>query len=293
MLNLNELLNTAPKTPALTGEWVSVYLEPMIGSGERLTIAVAAQCTNRLIDVRPAIRQEVIDVMFGHRSKAFNSMIEVIATSLKLHIENTGSFHTWVPPIGGVTLGRVKKAASKDLIGILRQAITLSSSLSTMLDDRSNLNSVKKQNKTEKDRWTTQLQQAVIESDTKRQGYFNAKYDFKNKRMAASVFYLSEHAAINTGKLLPSSLSNLVAHSKAKIADLSLIKSHPDLLHRDTHEFILFKPNDDDPRYNDNEIAKVNSAFLILKDLAEKDEIILTAVTDVQEGANRILRTAA
>ncbi|WP_368937936.1 hypothetical protein [Morganella morganii] len=293
MLNLNELLNTAPRTSAVTGEWASVYLEPMIGSGERLTIVVAAKCADKLIDVRPAIRQEIIDIMYGQRSEAFSSMVDVIATSLKLHLEKTRSFHTWVPPVSGVTLGKVRKAASKDLVGILRQAITLSSSLSSLLDDKSELNSTKKQTRTEKDRWTTQLQQAVIRSDARRQGYFNAKYDFKNKRMAASVFYLSEHAAINTGKLLPSSLSNLVAHSKAKIADLSLIRSHPDLLPRETHEFIVFKPSDDDPRYQDSEIAKVNSAFLILQDLAEKDEITLTAVTDIQEGAMRILRTAA
>ncbi|HGH5989172.1 hypothetical protein AB7W15_01750 [Morganella morganii] len=293
MLNLNELLSTAPRTPAVTGEWASVYLEPMIGSGERLTIAVAAKCSDKYVDVRPAIRQDVIEVMYGHRSQAFNSMVDVVATSLKLHLEKTRSFHTWIPPVSGVSLGKVRKAASKDLVGILRQAITLSSSLSSILNDKSDLQSTKKQTRVEKDRWTTQLQQAVITSDAKRQCYFNAKYDFKNKRMAASVFYLSEHAAINTGKLLPGSLSSLVANSKAKIADLSLIRSHPDLLPRDTHEFIVFKPSDDDPRYKDDEIAKINGAFLILQDLAEKDEITLTAVTDIQEGAKRILRTAA
>lgn len=88
MLNLNDLLNTAPRTPAVTGEWASVYLEPMIGSGERLTIAVAAKCSDKYVDVRPAIRQEIIEVMYGHRSQAFNSMVDVVATSLTASRKN-------------------------------------------------------------------------------------------------------------------------------------------------------------------------------------------------------------
>lgn len=293
MLSLNELLITIPDTPSTVGEWTCVYLEPMIGSGERFTIAVAAKSNDGLIDVRPAIRPEIIDVMYGQRSQAFSSMVDVIASSLKLHLKKEGTFHTWISPISGVTLGKIKKAVSKDLVGILRQAITLSSSLSSLLDSELALNNNKQSKRTEKDKWTAQLQQAVISADAKRQHYFNSKFDFQNRRMAASVFYLSEHAAINTGKLLPSSLSSLVANSKAKIADLSLIKNHPDLLVRETHEFIVLKPSDDDPRYNDNDINKINGAFLILQDLAQQDGITLTAVTDIFEGANRILRTAA
>ena len=57
MLNLDQLLKSAPAMPTTSGRWASVYLEPMIGSGERLTVAVATITSSGEILVKPAIRK--------------------------------------------------------------------------------------------------------------------------------------------------------------------------------------------------------------------------------------------
>ncbi|MEI7100276.1 hypothetical protein ACOIDY_32600, partial [Klebsiella pneumoniae] len=86
MLNLDQLLKSAPAMPATSGRWASVYLEPMIGSGERLTVAVATITSSGEILVKPAIRKEVIEAMYGFKAPAFINVVDLILSSLKLHL---------------------------------------------------------------------------------------------------------------------------------------------------------------------------------------------------------------
>ncbi|ELW8976970.1 hypothetical protein SIN39_003465 [Yersinia enterocolitica] len=292
MLNLDYLLNSAPAMPAVSGEWLSVYLEPMIGSGERFTIIVAAISSDGEVVVKPAIRKEVIEVMYGFKSSTFDSMISMIASSLKNHLEISGTFIGWNPPVGGVSVGSVRRAASSSIIGVLRQAVSLTSSLSS-LADIANEDKSKTKKTREKDRWVEQLTEAVVALDRHREVYFNRQFSFNDGYRPAKIFYLSEWAAINTGKLLQSNLNQQVIDNKAKIADLSMVKLHSEIFERTTHELLVYRPMESDPSYTDKTMGSINSAFLTLKELADTNRIIITPVYSVDEAAKRILRTAA
>jgi hypothetical protein len=292
MLNLDHLSQTLPPLPSLSGKWVSVYLEPMLGSGERLTIIVAAVASNGDILVKPAIRKEVVEAMYGFRASSFNNMVELITNSLKSHLELIGEFPGWHPPISGISVGMPRDAASSTTTGILRQAVSLSSSLSSLLD--TNLDEEGKVKKTrEKDRWSTQLIDAVLREDARRECFFNRQFSFSDGHRPAKIFYLSDNAAINTGKLLPSNLNEFVKDGKAKISDLSMIKKHDNLFRHNNHQMIVFRPTDDDPAYSDKNIMSIQSAYLALEDLANTYDVAITPVHSVEHAARIILKTAA
>ncbi len=292
MLNLDHLLQTLPPLPSISGKWASVYLEPMLGSGERLTIIVAAVASNGEVLVRPAIRKEVIEAMYGLRSSSFNNMVDLIANSLKSHLEQNNKFEEWVPPITGITVGSPRDAASSTSTGILRQAVSLTSSLSSLLETELVANEKVKTSR-EKDRWSTQLIDAVVRQDAKRELFFNRQFSFTDGHRPAKIFYMSDSAAINTGKLLPSNLTEFVKDGKAKISDLSMIKKHGDLFRRNIHEMLVFRPTDDDPAYTDKNIAAIKSAYLALEDLADTYDVGIKPVYSVEHAANLILQTAA
>ncbi|MFI8417681.1 hypothetical protein ACQKDS_14585 [Serratia sp. NPDC078593] len=293
MLNLDHLLKTAPQMPATIGSWMPVYLEPMLGSGERLVIIVAAVTSTGEALVKPAIRKEVIEAMYGFKSSGFTNMVELISTSLSHHLNQNKSFTGWQPPVTGISVGEPRQAASSSATGILRQAVSLSSSLSSLLDDEM-LSSKKRTGTTkEKDRWSTQLIDAVIKEDIHREVFFNRQYVFSDGHRPAKIFYLSDYAAINTGKLLPSNLNELVRDGKAKISDLSMIKKNSNLFDRSTHEMVVFRPSDDNPAYSEKKIALINSAFLALQDLAHAYDVSITSVNSIEQAARIILKTAA
>lgn len=264
----------------------------MLGSGERLTIIVAAVASDGEVLVRPAIRKEVIEAMYGLRSSSFNNMVDLIAKSLKFHLEQNNTFEKWVPPITGITVGTPRDAASSTSTGILRQAVSLTSSLSSLLETERVANEKVKTSR-EKDRWSTQLIEAVLNQDAKRELFFNRQFSFTDGHRPAKIFYMSDSAAINTGKLLPSNLTEFVKDGKAKISDLSMIKKHGGLFRRDIHEMLVFRPTDDDPAYTDKNISAIKSAYLALEDLADTYDVRIKPVYSVEQAANIILKTAA
>nr|WP_112033274.1 hypothetical protein [Escherichia coli] len=293
MLNLDQLLKSAPAMPATSGRWASVYLEPMIGSGERLTVAVATITSSGEILVKPAIRKEVIEAMYGFKAPAFINMVDLILSSLKLHLAAKGDFVSWHPPVTGVTISAVRNAASSSPVGILRQAVSLSSSLSSLLEAEEDSDGLPAKQSRTKDRWPIQIFDAVISADGRRDIFFNRSFTFSDGHRPAKIFYLSDHAAINTGKLLPHNLNEQVKDGKAKISDLSMIKRQGDIFPRETHQMIIYKPEDDSPAYNDRHIASINSAYLSLQDLANTYDVSITSVSTAEHAARLILQTAA
>lgn len=293
MLNLDLLLKTAPPMPETTGAWIAVYLEPMLGSGERLAIIVAAITSAGDVLVKPAIRKEVIEAMYGFKASSFTNMVDLISRSLKTHLELTKAFSGWTPPITGVTIGTVRQAASSNVTGILRQAVSFSSSLSALIQDEKELRVDRAKRRRDKDRWSTQLMDAVVREDIRRESFFNRSFSCSDGHRPAKIFYLSDCAAINTGKLLPVNLPELVKDGKAKISDLSMVKKHSDLFSLSTHKLIVYRPEDNDPAYTDKNIESIKSAFLALQDLAETYGVGITSVHSVAHAADIILKTAA
>ncbi len=290
MLNIDFLLKNVPPLPSIKAKWVSIYLEPILGSGERLTIIVATITSTGNVLVKPAIRKEVVDAMYDAKAPSFNKMVEMIANSLEQHLKRTGEFHSWVAPVSGITLGIERAAASATTAGILRQAVSLSSSLSSLHDEAE---SIALKSDIGKDKWSTQLIDAVLSKEPRRQIFFNQNYSFEDGHRPAKIFYLSDTAAINTGKLFPQNLNTLVIDSKAKISDLSLIKKHGNFFERDSHEMLIFRPTDDDPAYSDKNIQTIHSAFLTLQDLADTYDVKIQPVYSIEEAASIILSTAA
>ena len=279
--------------PAISGQWVSVYLEPMIGSGERFTVLVATVTSTGEVQVKQAIRKEVIDAMYGFKSQAFTNMIDLIARSLKHHLDETRDFTSWKPPVNCVTIGKPRSAASSNVTGILRQAVSLSASLSSLLATELDEKHSKTVASRSNDRWPTQVFDAVTGSNRRLEVNFNQSFTFTDGHRPARIFYLSENAAINTGKLLPSSLNEQVKDGKAKISDLSMIKKQGDIFNREFHQMIIYKPEDDSPAYNDKQINIINSAFLSLQDLADTYDVSINAVSSPEQAARLILKTAA
>lgn len=291
MLNLEFLIKKIPPMPGIKGQWRSFYLEPMLGSGERLTIMVAVLTSDGQAIVKPAIRKEVIEAMYGFKSNAFQSMVEILCSSLSDHLTTNKTFEGWTSPVTGVTAGTSREAASASITGILRQAIALSSSLSTLNAEESSL-STKKQ-RTEKDRWATQLMQAVLHEDPSRERFFNRNVTFNDGHRPAKIFYLSEQTALNTGKLVPANLNHLVSDNKAKISDLSMTKLYDDMFPRARHELLVFRPPEDDPRYSDKNIIAIESAYLALEDLADTYSVSISPVYSVEHAVRKIIGVAA
>ncbi len=300
MINFEALLKAVPAAPSFQGSWASVYLEPMMASGERLTVAVAAIGKNGECRVSPAIRPHVIDAMFGAQAAGMTKMIGLICSSLQHHLQYRSSFDGWISPMSGVSLGRVRETSSADLVGLLRQAVSMTASLAALdfsdaEGEVEELDGVDGGSGSNRDPWPKLFESAVVQRDPRLSGYFNRTFEVSEKARPAKIFYLSERAAINTGKLIPgAALSGMFERNKARLLDLLVVRDRDDKLFPRAHfELVVFRPAFDDPTYSERQIDSLRRSIEALEEAGDKHELRVQAVQSPEEAADRLLQSEA
>ncbi|EAN4073485.1 hypothetical protein P1J85_002342 [Salmonella enterica] len=287
MLNYDELLKSAPSAPRYEAIWAPVYLEPMMGSGEKFTVIIAAYAKDGTVRVCSAMRPHVVKAMYGNKHSQFNSIIDLLIESLETHLKSKGEFQGWVPPFISAQLGSVSRAQSSDMTGVLRQAIQLTASLSSL--DFFSSEDENDEKYSSENTWSNQLKAKIISEEPSFEQYFHREFKVDGQARAAKIFYLSSKIAINTDRLIPTNLSTHLDRNKARILDLLSVKDH-DIFERNVFEFIVYRPQSDDPTYSKPQFIKLNEALHTLEEVGDKHSIRVISVTTVQQAALRLIK---
>ncbi|WP_392565832.1 hypothetical protein RHO15_09730 [Utexia brackfieldae] len=282
-----ELLKLIPTPPTYKAVWAPIYFEPIAGSGEKFTIAVAAIAESGEYKVKQSIRQHVVKAMYGNKSDQFTSLIDLIISSLSAHLDKTKQFNNWIAPIQGVSLGNIKNTASTDMLGVLRQAVMLTASLSS-LDFYSNDDEIEQYSSD--NTWSKQVKDLVVNNHPSLDIYFNKSFKVVSEARAAKIFFLSERTAINTERLRPSNIAIDLDRNKARLLDLFAVHDYDYFFKRNTHELIVYRPLEDDPTFSKQQMKRLKDALLTLEEVGDKHSIIVTPVSTPQQALKRIER---
>jgi len=107
--------------------WAPILLEPVVGTGERITVAILVDQGNGL-RVFPALRPAFIQAAFGDSAEDFRSLMEILGQSLEQRMFSESSLADWERPFDGLILGEFSSAAGSSTQDIVESAISLSSS---------------------------------------------------------------------------------------------------------------------------------------------------------------------
>lgn len=286
MFDFDDLFKKSKESPLYSAFWVPIYFEPMMGSGEKFTVVIAAIGCDGAVRVCNTIRPHVIKAMYGNKHSQFNSLINVIINSLNSHLSEQRNFHEWVSPISGVNVGDITKSQSTDMTGVLRQAIQLTASLSS-LDFFSEENN--EDQYSSEFTWANQVRDSVIRSKPCYSPYFNREFKVAGEARATKIFFLSDRIAINTDRIIPGQIATHLDRSKARIFDLLSVRDM-DIFTRTTFEFIVYRPEDSDPTYNKSQIKRLNEALLEIQEVGDKHSIRVVPVTAPHKAAKRIIK---
>ncbi|MGP0903503.1 hypothetical protein [Serratia sp. CY76391] len=287
MLDYNKLLKSAPRPPSFRATWAPVYLEPVMGSGEKFTVIIAAYSEDGVVRVCNAIRPDVVKAMYGNKHSQFHSIIEIIIQNLENHLKMHKSFSGWKSPIVGAVLGGITSAQSSDMTGILRQAVQLTASLSSL--DFFSSEDENDEKYSSENTWANQLRATIINKSPYYEQYFNREFKVDGHARAAKIFYLSTKVAVNTDRLIPTNLAAHLDRNKARILDLLSVKDH-DIFDRDCFELIVYRPPDNDATYGKSQFAKLHEALHAIQEVGDKHSIRVVPVTTVQQAALRLIK---
>ncbi len=289
---MNTLESLFPTSPEYKGSWYSVYLEPIIGSGEKITVAVIAIGADKQHRVIQAIRPELLDCLYGSQASQMQSMIDWIIESANTEISSYKKINNWLPPFDGIELGQKYDAADENIEGILKQAIRISASLSTLALDADREDD-EEQPRKYTENWTRSISEEVKLIDPHFASNFNKKLQVSDTKIFTSYGFLTENYVSNFGLLVPSRLSASLNAMKAKLFDLESLKKSQLLIKPQQYEIIVGTPSYDDPTLSDRAINRLQDTVEMVKELAQAEEINLIQAQNAKQAAKHLYDVAA
>ena len=282
-----------PPMPDCRGEWVPIYMEPVMGSGEKITIAIAADSNNGAKVVR-ALHEDVISCLYGHKNEHFLSQVEWIVDSFESHLRAGGRLSNWQPPLSGFVPGNSREAASSTIDGIIKQGMQMTASLNRLAltaeheeDDEP---------KTVSDEFAKKIKEGVISEYPHLEHFFNKKVKkVYGKDLTTTYNLITQSYAANFKSIQPTSIQQGMNAAKVKIYDLHALKQTladalPDSM---SYELILGLPSlqaTDIPDSTHKKIAEYKEGLF---ETADKMEVRVFDVDKIDSAVARVISRAA
>ncbi len=289
---MNTLESIFPESPSYKGCWHAIYLEPIVGSGERITVAVAAIGPQSEFNVIQAIRSELLDCLYGIQSQNMQNMINWLIESASKQIKTTGGLRGWQTPFEGVVCTDAVQASDNNIDGVLKQAIRFSASLSTLSLDAERDND-DQQPKRYTSRWATSIADELRTINPYLTSYFRQKIQIGDSGIQTTFGFCNDQYVSNFALLIPSNLSSSLTTVKAKILDLETFKKSQILIKPKKYEIIIGTPPFTDPTLSDRALNSLKMNIELVKELAEQEGVSVFSTDNAHKAALQISEAAA
>lgn len=275
-----------PEFPDLEAQWAPVYLEPIVESGERLTIGIVAHAGGEVSGCL-TITEKALQCLYGESSGGMKAMMD-LALKKAMTYAKLGFLKGFQTGIHGVVLGEARAGFGYDLDDILSQGASLCSSLSTI-----HAEDIKSGH--DRSAYWLRVQKAMVRVDKTLVPHFNVPVGItvRGSNLSLQCDYFSSRIAVNVCSLPPSyRLGQLFDAATSKIFRLEQLKNHDALIEHDQMAaMMLVLPTDsaiDDlkPAAKKNFLERV----LLLQDMADKKDFEFLSVHSAFQGAKEIQR---
>ena len=279
-----------PQIPNFKGEWRAIQLEPIIGSGERITVAISVLGQNG--EHKAIQAPELLECLYGNKSKEMMKLIQLIIESVS---NQTDNLQDWKPPFEGLTLSKAHHTSSKDIYGILRQAIQLSSSLSKLsLAAEHHEENISEQVKKAESRWSASIENEVITKNNNLRTFFNVSAKIGNSEIKTRFNFLTDNYASNFAVFNPHSASQSTTVIKSKLIDLERLEKAQGLFNIEKRELILGLPDfKNDVSLSDKAIKNAENYLIMYEEIALSQEIEIFKTSTPTLAAKRLMEQVA
>ena len=283
---------------AVHGEWAPIYIEPVVGSGERICVGVAAVNDSAALVV-PVVAVDRLECIYGNGVDAIllASRVALEYTRDTLGKHGVRALKTWKAPMDGLYIGPGVRSEGATLEEIARTGMTASSSLVEKLADTDEEAEGRGGGMTT-NRLEELIKQRVIAVRPPLEGRFRVQRQVRDNARPATIGFIGEKIAANFGMLLPGRLGPLVDVSKAKLWDLAQLRGDVksgELFSQQLNRFelLLYRPRDESPEYSLRQMRGIQEAVVELEAEADKVDIRCRPATSHEEIADTLLQAEA
>jgi len=281
MTNSLDFNNDFPPLPAYQYATAPIYLEPMIGSGERITIIGAVSRKNDNL-VGKLILPEIAEALYGKQSKNILGFADLIIQDLENHLKQA-ELASWVPCLEGITIGKISLARADNARHALAQIALLHASFCKIsalmaLDDETEETPSKDNTMSA---WIKQVQRQALIQTPDWQHCFNIKETLAQGDQVTLHFTQKDFAA-NIGLITPINLAPRINDAKIKLWNLDHLPEQ-----YQQKRLILGIPREDAPEMAEQRVKdKVFSKIKALQEEALRGRIDVKTAHTAEEAAS-------
>lgn len=281
--------------------WAPIYLEPMVGSGERLCIGVVAGDNDTTI-VLGVQNLERLACLYGEEANAFifASQVALQSTEGKVRKEGIRSLAGWLGAMDGLAFGEIRAGAGTSLEDVAKTGLMQCASLLLQANNIGFEDNVVPfaHAETSLRRLENLVRDYVAARRPELMGSFGQLYRVSDKARPTRIGFIGTKLAANFGLLVPGRIGPLVDQAKAKLWDLTQLKSGSMLDMFTTvgdmeFELLLHRVSPQDPQYSDRQLFQVAAAVLELEEEADKASIRCRPMYSTLEIADFLLAKEA
>lgn len=279
-----------PDLPSYKGAWWPLYMEPIIGSGEKITVAVIAEGNDGEIAWHRGLSKKVITSLGKEKSSSMSSLINTAVDHYIKGRTSENMFCEIPPPFTGVQIGDKHETLSSDLIGILEQALRTSCVFA-------DIKSLRESNSTQQNnRFLNDIREITIETHPQFTGFFQQSFKVSETARRTPIDFIGHHSAINFAKF-PMSTQNLsyyVGQAKIKLWNLNSFRAFDQQMKNEKYELILLNP--EQLAHNTLTEHQRNTLFEGFNELvqaADAENIRITQVEDTIRASGRLIHLEA
>jgi hypothetical protein len=272
-----------PELPSYEAEWAAVYMEPIVQSGERLTIGVVA-FDGAISAGRLAISEKALNCLYGDSADGMQHMMEMALQRAQAHAA-TGFSGNFTAGMHGVSIGPKRSGIGNDLEDILQQATSLTSSLCSLHQDDEATDTH------DRSTYWRRLQVEMKRINPGLTSYFGkpVPVTIRGSEISLACDYYSSRLAVNIAALQPGNrLGHLFDSASSRIFRLEQLKQHDSLIGNDQRgSLMLVTPTDDLlSRFSQQVQRTFKERVLLLQDMADTKNFGIIEVTDASSGAS-------
>lgn len=285
-----EFRHLFPVAPSVHAEWAAVYFEPLMGSGERLVVAVVCRDSEGRGAAKIAFKNNVIKCMYQDQSERVMGLLHLVVESFDEHVLSGRTLKEWASPLASCFVGPVRVALGDSLESILNQGIRLTSSLAGDVEIEGNVQEDGGDSILVVERFVQQIKASVRQRVQDFESRFNRTVVVRQGAEPTAIGYLGVRLAANFDMLVPGiSLTRKRTRAKAKLLDLQALKDQVDLLGgRNFYELLLWTPPNSSPMYSEADFRRSESVFLELQEIGDKHDLRVEKISSAEEAARRI-----
>lgn len=271
-----------PELPTYEAEWAAVYMEPIVQSGERLTIGVVA-FDGSIAAGRLAISDKALNCLYGSSATGMQQMMAMALQRAQAYAGKgfSGQFRAGMH---GVSIGPKRLGIGNDLEDILQQATSLTSSLSALHQDDEAADAH------DRSTYWRRLQVEMKRINPNLTSHFGkpVPVTIRGSEINLACDYYSSRLAVNIAAIQPGNrLSLLFDSASSRISRLEQLKQHDSLIGNDQRgSLMLVTPTEEQlALHGQNAQRSFRERVLLLQDMAETKKFGIVEVPDARTGA--------